>query len=48
MTLISVPRSHFMALFNKLPGFARQLLTQMAPQVCESHCLPGPEHGSAR
>jgi CRP/FNR family transcriptional regulator len=39
MTLVSVPRSKFMALFNRLPGFARQLLTQMAPQVCESHCL---------
>lgn len=39
MTLTAVPRSKFMALFNKLPGFARQLLTQMAPQVCESHCL---------
>ena len=38
MTLVAVPRSRFMALFNKLPGFARQLLTQMAPQVCESHC----------
>jgi CRP-like cAMP-binding protein len=39
LTLIAVPRSRFMNLFNKLPGFARQLLTQMAPQVCESHCL---------
>ena len=39
MTVVSVPRSRFMALFNKLPGFARQLLTQMAPQVCESHCM---------
>jgi CRP-like cAMP-binding protein len=36
--VIAVPRSRFMALFDKLPGFARQLLTQMAPQVCESHC----------
>jgi CRP-like cAMP-binding protein len=38
MTLVAVPRARFMALFEKLPGFARQLLTQMAPQVCESHC----------
>jgi CRP/FNR family transcriptional regulator len=39
MTLLSIPRSRFMGLVNKLPAFARGLLTQIAPQVCESHCL---------
>jgi CRP-like cAMP-binding protein len=39
LTLSVIPRSRFMAQIRQLPGFARTLLTQLAPQVCESHCL---------
>ena len=37
-TVVSVPVSRFRAMFDKLPGFAKRLLTDMAPQFCESHC----------
>jgi CRP/FNR family transcriptional regulator len=39
MVVLAVPRSSFMGLVNKLPDFAKQLLTQLAPQVCASHCV---------
>jgi len=37
-TVIEVSASHFKSLFDELPGFAKQLLTEMAPRLCESHC----------
>jgi CRP-like cAMP-binding protein len=35
---VAVPRSRFMSMFNGLPKFAKSLLSQMAPQVCDAHC----------
>ncbi len=37
LTVIAVPRSAFLSLFNRLPHFARGLIQQMAPLMCESH-----------
>jgi CRP-like cAMP-binding protein len=38
VTAVSVPRSSFLKLFNQLPSLAKNLLQQMAPMMCESHC----------
>ncbi|HTB21780.1 MAG TPA: Crp/Fnr family transcriptional regulator [bacterium] len=38
MTLVSAPRSSFMAVLNRMPEFAQELLVQLAGQVCEAHC----------
>jgi CRP-like cAMP-binding protein len=35
---VAVPRSKFMALFNRMPQLAKSLLKQMAPLMCQSHC----------
>jgi CRP-like cAMP-binding protein len=35
---VSIPASRVKALFDKLPRFARRLLTEMAPQFCAAHC----------
>ncbi len=37
-TVVSIPDSRFKNLFEKLPSFAKRLLTDMAPQFCEAHC----------
>ncbi len=37
-TVIEVPASRFKSLFDELPDFARRLLAEMAPRLCESHC----------
>lgn len=37
LEVVAVPRSAFMALFGRLPQFAKGLLRQMAPLMCESH-----------
>lgn len=38
MTVVSVPRSGFMAIVNRMPEFARRLLEQMSAQICDAHC----------
>ena len=35
---ISIPAQRFKGLFEKLPRFAKRLLTEMAPQFCAAHC----------
>ncbi len=35
---ILIPASKFRSLFEKLPRFARRLLSEMAPQFCTAHC----------
>lgn len=35
---VSIPATRFKGLFDKLPRFARRLLTEMAPQFCSAHC----------
>jgi CRP-like cAMP-binding protein len=37
-TLVAIPASAFKRLFEQLPGFAKRLLTEMAPQFCDAHC----------
>lgn len=37
-TVIEIPASHFKALFDEFPGLARRLVTEMATELCESHC----------
>ena len=39
MQVLAIPRSRFTEIFKRLPGFARQMMTDMAEQVCESHCV---------
>jgi CRP-like cAMP-binding protein len=37
VSVVAVPRSAFLKLFNQLPSLAKNLLHQMAPMICESH-----------
>jgi CRP/FNR family transcriptional regulator len=36
--LVRIPADRFLALFDSLPGFAKRLLREMAPQFCGAHC----------
>ncbi|MCB0216567.1 MAG: Crp/Fnr family transcriptional regulator [Caldilineae bacterium] len=36
--LVSIPAERFLELFETLPGFAKRLLREMAPQFCGAHC----------
>lgn len=36
--LVRIPADRFLALFESLPGFAKRLLREMAPQFCGAHC----------
>jgi len=38
MTVLAIPRKRFQDLVHRLPFFARQMMGDMAAQVCESHC----------
>ena len=38
LVLVRIPSSRFLALFETLPGFAKRLLREMAPQFCGAHC----------
>ncbi len=38
LTLLAIPSSRFLELFNRLPQLAKSLLLQMAPQFCQAHC----------
>lgn len=35
---MSIPAERFLELFETLPGFAKRLLREMAPQFCGAHC----------
>lgn len=36
--IVRIPAERFLELFEKLPGFAKRLLSEMAPQFCDAHC----------
>jgi CRP/FNR family transcriptional regulator len=36
--LLAIPGRRFLELFGRMPEFAKSLLVQMAPQICEAHC----------
>ena len=36
--VVSISAAKFKGLFDKLPRFARRLLSEMAPQFCAAHC----------
>ena len=36
--IVRIPAERFLELFDRLPGFAKRLLREMAPQFCGAHC----------
>ena len=36
--IVRIPAAKFLELFEQLPGFAKRLLKEMAPQFCDAHC----------
>lgn len=38
LEIVRIPAERFLELFDRLPGFAKRLLKEMAPQFCGAHC----------
>lgn len=38
LEIVHIPAGRFLDLFDTLPGFAKRLLREMAPQFCGAHC----------
>lgn len=36
--IVRIPAERFLEMFDRLPGFAKRLLMEMAPQFCDAHC----------